>query len=108
MNAIEKSFGFKPYALREVELTDVRNDTRIALSVPLWQICMQCGSCHASCSASGQKVNLRLAIVWLQKGMLAEAQKATEHCLFCGKCVFVCPRGLSTRHVVAAIHQPQS
>jgi heterodisulfide reductase subunit C len=102
MNTIEERFGFALFGQRDIDIT---KQTPQLPSADLWQTCMQCGSCSATCTASAAKTDLRKAILQLQRGLVQQAQASVKNCLFCGKCAYVCPRGISTRHIVATINQ---
>lgn len=99
MNSIEQKFGFGVYVNRDINLDEPMADA----GQSLWQKCMQCGSCAASCSDATGSSNLRRSIALLQRGLVDKANETVQNCLFCGKCAFVCPRGISTRHVIAAV-----
>jgi heterodisulfide reductase subunit C len=104
MKTMEQHFGFKLFAQRDIDL-NASNPCNTDSN--LWQTCMQCGSCSASCTTSTAKTDLRKAIILMQRGLADQAQKALDNCLFCGKCTFVCPRGISTRHVISTIRKVQ-
>jgi heterodisulfide reductase subunit C len=96
----DKKFGFDLYQSRELDLNKTTE-----LNAEMYSFCIQCGSCSASCIASLQHVNLRKAIALAQRGKYHEAAQQIANCSFCGKCMFVCARGLSTRYVIAEIRR---
>ena len=66
--------------------------------------CMACGSCSATCTAGRHlPMSLRKVILHIQRGNAQEEIKQTAHCMFCGKCILVCPRGINTRPLLTAI-----
>ena len=66
--------------------------------------CMACGSCSATCTAGRHlPMSLRKVILHIQRGNVQEEIKQTAHCMFCGKCILVCPRGINTRPLLTAI-----
>ena len=66
--------------------------------------CIACGSCAASCSAGCfTEMNLRRVILSLQRGREKETLPMLRHCMLCGKCQLVCPRGINTRHLILSI-----
>ncbi|MCR5709579.1 MAG: 4Fe-4S dicluster domain-containing protein [Bacteroidales bacterium] len=66
--------------------------------------CIACGSCTASCSAGAfTEMSLRRVILSLQRGREKETLPMLRHCMLCGKCLLVCPRGINTRHLILSI-----
>jgi heterodisulfide reductase subunit C len=101
-------FGFSLMTSREVSLDDAHVkgfQSFLIAKEPTVTQCMQCGSCVASCTTSKANTQMRSAIHFWMRGMVDEARKATSNCLFCGKCRFVCPRGVNGRNVLAIIHK---
>ena len=39
----------------------------------------------------------------LQRGKEDEAKKLIQHCMLCGKCTLVCPRGINIRKILLDI-----
>jgi heterodisulfide reductase subunit C len=66
--------------------------------------CIACGSCAATCTAGRHlPISLRKVILHVQRGNVHEEIKQTAHCMFCGKCILICPRGINTRPLLTAI-----
>ena len=66
--------------------------------------CMACGSCSATCPASGfSGMSVRKVLLYLQRGKEEEAFRLMSNCMLCGKCTMVCPRGINTRHLLLSI-----
>ncbi len=99
-------FGFTLSKSSAVNLTNI-DDTKFnaLLEVePDAARCMACGSCAGSCSAGVfAPMSLRRVIAALQRGADKEALSMLSHCMLCGKCTLVCPRGLNTRHIILSI-----
>lgn len=101
-----KNFGFTIQTPRLIDYD--RNDDRILMYVlqkePSFNICMSCGCCTASCSASNLiDFNVRQLGVLLRRGVSEELEKEINKCMLCGKCSMVCPRGINTRNVILNI-----
>ena len=39
----------------------------------------------------------------LGRGREDEALRMVSHCMLCGKCLIVCPRGINTRHLILSV-----
>ncbi len=104
-------FGFKlskSSAIVLGETADARFARLVALEPDVVR-CMSCGSCAGSCTAASfTTLSLRRVILDLQRGQTADATGQIKHCMLCGKCTLVCPRGLNTRHIILSILQVYS
>lgn len=101
-------FGFTVSPSSRINLDEVDKKSFVALSKiePDVVKCMACGSCSASCTASQfQPTSVRKAILSLQNGQISQAMDFLKHCMFCGKCTMVCPRGINTRHLIISIQK---
>ena len=99
-------FGFKLSPSSAVNLDQVDLDLyeRLAALEPDVRICMACGSCGATCTASPfTGMSVRKVILDLQRGKEKEAAKLLSGCMLCGKCTMVCPRGINTRHLILSL-----
>jgi len=101
-----KQFGFSAMTPRVIDYDG--DDNRILNYVlrkePSFTICMSCGCCTASCSASNLiSFNVRKLGVLLRRGISDELEKEINKCMLCGKCNLVCPRGINTRNVILSI-----
>ena len=97
-------FGFKLSKSSTIDLdnADTTRYERLCLSEPDARICMNCGSCSATCTASSfGSMSLRQVILRLQRG--EDVRNLLSNCQLCGKCVIVCPRGINTRHLILEI-----
>ena len=101
-------FGFSRSESQTLQLDkqDLSLLQRIAQNDPDILTCMACGSCAASCTSGAYlPMNLRQVILYIQRGLAEEALQQTAHCMFCGKCSLVCPRGINTRPLILAIRK---
>ena len=101
---IDFGYGLTPSATLKIE--NVENPRFAALHArePDVAKCIACGSCTASCSAGCfTEMNLRRVILSLQRGREKETLPMLRHCMLCGKCLLVCPRGINTRHLILSI-----
>ena len=68
---------------------------------PSFSLCIGCGGCAATCTASKfTDFSLRKINIMVKRGENSEVRKEIDRCMLCGKCTLVCPRGVSTRSVV--------
>ena len=103
---IDFGFGVNPSSRINLDNADKEKFSRLAASEPDVLKCMACGSCSASCSAAAfEDTSLRRAILSLQNGLCDDASKLLSHCMLCGKCTMVCPRGINTRHLIMSIQK---
>lgn len=101
-------FGFTVSPSSRINLDEVDKKSFVVLSKiePDVVKCMACGSCSASCTASQfQPTSVRKAILSLQNGQISQAMDFLKHCMLCGKCTMVCPRGINTRHLIISIQK---
>lgn len=99
-------FGYSLTASSRLSLDNIdqKKLKKIIGAEPDFLKCMACGSCAASCSAGNfTKVNLRMVILLLNRGLEKEAVSLIEGCMLCGKCTLVCPRGINTRNLIGNI-----
>ena len=73
---------------------------------PSVDVCMECGSCTATCSA-GQftEFNIRKAHALIRRGNTESIKAELRKCMFCGKCQLVCPRGVNLRNLILAMNR---
>lgn len=102
--AIDFGFKLSPSSAINLDMLDTEAFNRLAELEPDVRKCISCGSCTATCTAGKfYDIGLRKILIYLQRGMEKEAIEMLEHCMLCGKCSMVCPRGLNTRHIVLSI-----
>ncbi len=103
---IDFGFGISPSSRMDLNRVDQEKYARLVKLEPDVTCCIGCGSCTASCSAGVfSRTSLRSALLALQNGKEQEALSLLGACMFCGKCLMVCPRGLNTRHMILSIHK---
>ncbi len=103
---INFGFGISPSSAIQLDKVDRSKFESLCELEPDVRMCMSCGSCAASCSASRQGImNLRRVILYLNRGLEKEALDMLSSCMLCGKCIIVCPRGINTRHLILSINQ---
>ena len=68
------------------------------------RICINCGSCSASCTAASfSGMSLRKVILAIQRDQ--DVRPMLSNCMLCGKCTMVCPRGINTRHLLLTLYR---
>lgn len=103
---IDFGFGVSPSSRINLDNADKEKFRELAIAEPDVLKCMACGSCSASCTAAAfEDTSLRRAILSLQNGLCDDASKLLSHCMLCGKCTMVCPRGINTRHLILSIQK---
>ena len=94
-------FGFTLSKSSTVDLNKIdrsRYDQLVKL-VPTARMCMNCGSCGATCTVSEYKgMSVRKVLNGIQRGEDVKARLSS--CMLCGKCTMVCPRGINTRNLI--------
>jgi len=103
-----KSFGYTISKDRQIDYDN--NDRRLVDYIeaiePSILICMECGSCTATCSAGHfTEFSIRRLHTLVQRGETRHLRKEIEKCMLCGKCQLVCPRGVNLRNLILTIHQ---
>lgn len=96
-------FGFKLISPRTVDFDqfDGRLLTEVLEQEPSFRTCLSCGGCTATCNAGNLiDFNVRKLNLLLRRGEIAGLAKEIDKCMLCGKCLLVCPRGISIRHVI--------
>ncbi len=97
-------FGFKlsKSATLDLDKADTGLYERLCSLEPDARICMNCGSCSATCTAAPfSGMSLRKVILGLQRGQ--DVRPMLQGCMLCGKCSMVCPRGINTRHLLLTL-----
>ncbi len=103
---VDFGFGISPSSAILMDKVDRSKFEALCNLEPDVRRCMSCGSCTASCTASLHGgMNLRRVILYLQRGMEAQALEMAASCMLCGKCIMVCPRGINTRHLLLSIQK---
>ncbi len=103
---VDFGFGIAPSSAIWMDKVDRSKFEALCALEPDARRCMSCGSCTASCSASRHGgMSLRKVILYLQRGMDAQALEMVSSCMLCGKCLLVCPRGINTRNLLLSIQK---
>jgi heterodisulfide reductase subunit C len=101
---IDFGYGLTPSATLRIEQVSNPAFEELHQREPDVVKCIACGSCAASCAAGCfTEMNLRKVILSLQRGREKETLPMLRHCMLCGKCQLVCPRGINTRHLILSI-----
>ena len=98
-----KDFGYKISKPRVIDLdkADVGLYKELVSHVPSLKRCIMCGGCTATCLVNNHtEFNFRKCHLLFRQGQLDNLDKEMDKCMLCGKCMLVCPRGVSTRAVV--------
>ena len=74
--------------------------------VPDYGLCIGCGACTASCTASNlTDFNIRKIQMLMKRGEIDMLHQDIQKCMLCGKCQLVCPRGVNTRNMIMKIQE---
>ena len=72
--------------------------------VPSFNLCISCGTCASTCSAANKTgFSLRKINLLVKRGELSGLEAEIKKCMFCGKCLLVCPRNVNTRKLILFI-----
>lgn len=102
---VDFGYGIAPSRTLDIDTTDKTLSQQLLKREPTTATCIACGTCMASCSANQFiPFNLRQLQLFVHRGKTQTIAKAVEHCMLCGKCQMLCPRGINTRNIVLALH----
>ena len=94
-------FSLSPSSAVNLDRTDRSLYEMLCDREPTARTCIGCGSCSATCTASAiSGMSVRKVLLGIQRGQYREVEKMLSHCMLCGKCTMVCPRGVNTRHLI--------
>ena len=99
-------FGFtlSPSSSIDLSKLDYTTYEHLLMVEPTAAVCMNCGSCGATCTVSSYKgMSVRKLLTGLQRGQ--DMHSMLSSCMLCGKCSMVCPRGVNTRHILLTLCQ---
>jgi heterodisulfide reductase subunit C len=66
-----------------------------------FRMCIECGGCSATCTTGKfTSFSLRELNILIKRGENEKPADKIKHCMLCGKCMLVCPRGVNTRNIV--------
>lgn len=99
-------FGIRKSGVIDLDKSDMSLLREIAGEEPSFLNCFFCGTCTATCSAGKYTdFNLRRIQLLIRRGQLEEVSSRISECMVCGKCQWVCPKGVNTRHVVMLVNK---
>jgi heterodisulfide reductase subunit C len=98
-----ENFGFTISKPRVINYDT--NDRTIADYIlerePSFRMCIECGGCTATCTTGNfTSFSLRELHILIKRGENEKPRDKIRHCMLCGKCILVCPRGVNTRNVI--------
>jgi heterodisulfide reductase subunit C len=99
-------FGYSVTRDRQIDFDANNHDICkiVAAAEPTLNLCISCGTCAATCTASlFTDFSLRQVILLLRRGETKGLGKEISKCMLCGKCQLVCPRNVSTRNLIIQI-----
>jgi heterodisulfide reductase subunit C len=101
-------FGFAITRGRMIDFD--ANDRRLAEIVlekePSFSLCIACGCCAGTCTASEHNgFSLRRINISLKRGENDIVRQEIAKCMLCGKCSLLCPMGVNTRNVVFTVRK---
>lgn len=100
------NFGFSLSPSSTIDLTKVDPTLyeHLLHLEPTAAVCMNCGSCGATCTVAQYKgMSFRKVLLGIQRGQ--DMKPMLSSCMLCGKCTMVCPRGVNTRNVLLNLCQ---
>jgi len=98
-----KSFGYTILQSREIniDVISLEASNKLHEKEPSLYLCVGCGSCTGSCTVSIRADwNIRKTHTRFRRGETISLVEELKKCMFCGKCVMVCPRGVNVRNVI--------
>ena len=103
-----EKFGYTISKIRQIDYDS--NDRSfadyIASGEPSFLKCIECGCCSATCTTGNfTRFSLRELNILIKRGENTQVRNNIRKCMFCGKCILVCPRGVNTRNVIALAKQ---
>ena len=100
------NWGYHVQKDRQIDFETNNHDVsaEVEKREPSIKLCISCGTCAATCSASVfTDFSLRKIILLIRRGELLGLESELTKCMLCGKCQLACPRGVNTRNVVLQI-----
>jgi heterodisulfide reductase subunit C len=103
-----KEFGYKISASRQIDFDKIDHSLyrKIIENEPSMRLCIDCGSCSATCTAGNiTDFSIRKMNLMIRRGETVGLQKEFANCMLCGKCTMICPRGVNTRNIILTIRK---
>jgi heterodisulfide reductase subunit C len=100
---ITRQFGFSVNNDRQIDYDTIDHSfyRKVEKAEPSIHLCISCGTCSATCSASYfTEFSLRKSILLLKRGLYSGLYDEVSKCMLCGKCQLACPKGVNTRNLV--------
>ena len=99
-------FSLSPSSAVNLDRTDMSLYEMLCDREPTARTCIGCGSCSATCTVSAiSGMSVRKVLLGIQRGQYREVEKTLSHCMLCGKCTMVCPRGVNLRQLIINMRQ---
>jgi heterodisulfide reductase subunit C len=90
----------------DIDKADRSLALRMAELDPTFNLCINCGTCAATCSAAQfSDFSFRKICTLVKRGLTGEVKDQLAHCMLCGKCQLACPRGVNTRHILMQLRK---
>jgi heterodisulfide reductase subunit C len=68
---------------------------------PTNRLCISCGACSATCTGGEfAKLEMHKIHLYIKRNQVEKIRPELQHCMFCGKCLLVCPRGVNNRNII--------
>jgi heterodisulfide reductase subunit C len=103
-----KNFGYTISKGRVLDFdkTDHTLYRQIIEQEPSMRLCIDCGSCSATCTAGNvTDFSIRKMNLMIRRGETEGLRKEFSSCMLCGKCMMICPRGVNTRNIILTIRR---
>lgn len=99
---IDFGFSISKSSTINLDSADIDVYKRLCVLEPSASLCMNCGTCGATCTAAPySEMSVRKLLNAIQRGL--DVKPMLSNCMLCGKCQMLCPRGVNTRNVILII-----
>ena len=96
-------FGYRIQKDAQIDYdkADLRVARLVAEREPTIRVCLNCGTCAATCTAAQfTDFSFRKISLFVKRGLIPLVKEQLQKCMMCGKCQLACPRGVNTRNVL--------
>lgn len=103
-----EKFGFKISSVRQIDyaLSNLMLAEYVSENEPSFRACIECGCCAATCTSGAfSRFSLREINILIKRGETNTVRDNINKCMFCGKCILLCPRGVNTRNVIDLVRK---